>query len=91
MRKWRPSTVSVPVTLRNFGTAAVSSIDYAIDTRSRKREEKHLDLVVMGSHGYTNFRSAVMGSVATHVAAQGNVPLLIVRSPEHQPQEFGEE
>lgn len=37
-------TVSVPVTLRNFGTAAVSSIDYAIDTRSRKGEEKHLDL-----------------------------------------------
>ena len=54
-------------------------------------EEKRLDLVVMGSHGYTNFRSAVMGSVATHVAAQGNVPLLIVRSPEHHPQEFGEE
>lgn len=47
-------------------------------------EENGLDLLVMGSHGYTNFKSAVMGSVATHVAAQGNVPLLIVRTDTHK-------
>lgn len=37
-------TVNVSVTLRNFGTASVSSIDYAIDTRSRKGEEVHFEL-----------------------------------------------
>ena len=47
---------------------------------------KHLDLLVMGSHGYTNFKSAVMGSVATHVAAEGNVPLLIIREGSDAPQ-----
>lgn len=47
-------------------------------------EENKLDLLVMGSHGYTSFKSAVMGSVATHVAAQGNVPLLIVRTGDHK-------
>ena len=40
----------------------------------------------MGSHGYTNFKSAVMGSVATHVAAEGNVPLLIIREGSDAPQ-----
>ena len=49
-------------------------------------EDKHLDLLVMGSHGYTNFKSAVMGSVATHVAAEGNVPLLIIREGSDAPQ-----
>lgn len=47
-------------------------------------EENKLDLIVMGSHGYTNFKSAVMGSVATHVAAQGNVPILIIRTETHE-------
>ena len=49
-------------------------------------EDKHLDLLVMGSHGYTNFKSAVMGSVAAHVAAEGNVPLLIIREGSDAPQ-----
>ena len=37
-------TVNVPITLTNFGTATVSSIDYAIDTRTRKGQEVHFDL-----------------------------------------------
>ena len=41
--------------------------------------KKHLDLIVMGSHGYGRFKSAVMGSVATRIASQGKVPLLIIR------------
>ena len=40
-------------------------------------KKNKLDLIVMGSHGYTRFKSAVMGSTATHIAAEGNVPLLI--------------
>jgi nucleotide-binding universal stress UspA family protein len=43
---------------------------------ARKRK---LDLVVMGSHGYGAFKAAVMGSVATRVAATSDVPLLLVR------------
>ena len=37
-------TVNVPITLKNLGTATVSSIDYAIDTRTRKGQEVHFDL-----------------------------------------------
>ena len=43
-----------------------------------------LDLSVMGSHGYTRFKSAVMGSTATHIAAEGNVPLLIIRAADDE-------
>ncbi len=41
--------------------------------------KKKLDVLVMGSHGYGAFKAAVMGSVATRVAATSEVPLLLVR------------
>jgi nucleotide-binding universal stress UspA family protein len=44
---------------------------------ARKRK---LDLLVTGSHGYGAFKAAVLGSVATRVAATSDVPLLLVRS-----------
>jgi nucleotide-binding universal stress UspA family protein len=42
-------------------------------------KKKKLDVLVMGSHGYGAFKAAVMGSVATRVAASCDVPLLLVR------------
>lgn len=38
-----------------------------------------IDLVVMGSHGYGALKSAVLGSVATRVAARCSTPLLLIR------------
>ena len=40
---------------------------------------ENLDVLVLGSHGYGRFMSAVMGSTAMRIATLGNVPLLIVR------------
>lgn len=42
---------------------------------------KKLDLLVMGSHGHGLLKSAVLGSVATRVAARCGTPLLLVRQP----------
>jgi len=42
--------------------------------------KKHLDALVLGSHGYGGLKAAVLGSVATRVAAQCATPLLIVRA-----------
>lgn len=42
-------------------------------------KKKKLDLIIMGSHGYGRFKAAFLGSTATRIAAQGNVPLLIIR------------
>ena len=39
----------------------------------------NLDVLVLGSHGYGRFMSAVMGSTAMRIAHASNVPLLIVR------------
>jgi nucleotide-binding universal stress UspA family protein len=41
--------------------------------------QRHLDVLVMGSHGRGRFTSAVLGSVAMHVAARCTTPLLLVR------------
>lgn len=43
-------------------------------------KKKRLDLLVMGSHGHGAFKSAVIGSVATRVAACCSTPLLLIRS-----------
>jgi len=48
-----------------------------ISAFARKRK---LDIIVMGSHGYGRFKSAVMGSGATRIAASSNVPLLVIRT-----------
>ncbi|MEF9996794.1 MAG: universal stress protein, partial [Burkholderiaceae bacterium] len=42
-------------------------------------KKKKLDVLVLGSHGYGAFKAAVMGSTANRVAAQGDVPLLLIR------------
>ena len=41
--------------------------------------KKKLDILVMGSHGYGRFKSAIMGSTAMRIASQGDVPILIIR------------
>ncbi|MCU0940168.1 MAG: universal stress protein [Burkholderiaceae bacterium] len=43
-------------------------------------KKKRLDLLVMGSHGFGLLKSAVLGSVATRVAARCDTPLLLIRA-----------
>lgn len=42
-------------------------------------KKNKLDVLVMGSHGYGALKSAVLGSVATRVAAKCRTPLLLIR------------
>ncbi|MFR3635615.1 MAG: universal stress protein, partial [Sutterella sp.] len=58
----------------------VCLVGNAGDEISAYAKRRKLDLVVMGSHGYGRFKSAVMGSTATRIAATSNVPLLIIRN-----------
>ena len=53
------------------GVASKSICEYA---------EKNLDLIVMGSHGYGNFKSAALGSTASRIAATSTLPILIVKA-----------
>ncbi len=45
-----------------------------------KHADGHLDLLVMGSHGYGNFTSAVLGSTTSRVAAKSSLPILVVKA-----------
>jgi len=42
--------------------------------------KKNLDVLLVGSHGYGGFKTAVLGSVAMRIAAKCDTPLLIVRA-----------
>ncbi len=46
----------------------------------RVASEDGADLIVMGSHGHTGFKSLLFGSVTQAVLASCNIPLLVLRS-----------
>ena len=49
------------------------------DTLAKIAKKKKLHLMVMGSHGYGRFKSAVAGSTAMRLLAKGEVPVLLIR------------
>ncbi len=48
----------------------------------RTAREKQHDLIVMGTHGRTGLKHALMGSVAEKVVRKAHCPVLTVRDPE---------
>lgn len=42
--------------------------------------EGNVDMLVIGSHGYGNFRAAFMGSTAMRITAGCEVPLLVLKA-----------
>lgn len=46
----------------------------------RFAEEQAVELIVMGTHGWTGFKHLIMGSTATSVVRSANCPVLTVRS-----------
>ena len=42
-------------------------------------DQTEIDLLIMGSHGYGNVKTLLLGSVAAKIAAESDVPLLIIR------------
>lgn len=43
-------------------------------------ESKDADLVVVGSHGRSGFRAALLGSVSRHVTAEAACPVVVVKA-----------
>lgn len=50
----------------------------------RYARESDIDLIVLGTHGRTALRQALMGSVADKVVRKSACPVLTVRHPDHQ-------
>ncbi len=74
---------AVKSALRLFGAAGqpVKAVELVGDAGDRLAAHagRELDVLVMGSHGQGLFKAAVLGSVATRVAAKCTTPLLLIR------------
>ena len=69
-RRWE--SARVPLELRAIEGSAPQTI-------ARIAAEEDFDLIIMGTHGRTGIRRAVLGSVAEHVVRLASVPVLTVR------------
>ena len=49
------------------------------DTITEYAKEMGMDMIVMGTHGYTGLKKLMMGSVASGVLNQSHVPVLLIR------------
>lgn len=52
----------------------------------RFAEEESIDLIVMGTHGWTGFRHLILGSTAENVVRTATCPVLTVKSPAGEPE-----
>lgn len=50
----------------------------------RFAREADIDLIIMGTHGYTGLAHVLMGSVCEKVVRMAPCPVLTVRHPEHE-------
>lgn len=78
---WENAVTPVLATLRDagFDAKAVKRTGDAAEAIAAYAGEK-ADLIVMGSHGWGKFKSAVLGSTAAKVGAATELPILIIRS-----------
>ncbi|MCX8745724.1 universal stress protein [Snodgrassella sp. B3882] len=56
-----------------------SAGDKIADLLIREATEHHVDLVVMGTHGFSGFMHVLMGSVAEGVLRQSDIPVMLLR------------
>ncbi|PHT28292.1 hypothetical protein CQW23_32107 [Capsicum baccatum] len=55
----------------------------ARDVICQAAEKLHVDMLVMGSHGYGVIKRAFLGSVSNHCAQNVRCPVLIVKKPKN--------
>ena len=78
---WENAVTPVLATLRDagFDAKAVTPTGDAAEAIAAYADE-NADLIVMGSHGWGKFKSAVLGSTAAKVGAATELPILIIRT-----------
>jgi len=52
-------------------------------------KELGVDMIIVGTHGYTGFKHVLMGSTAERVVRHASCPVLVVRQPEPQATQEG--
>ena len=76
-------TVARDAGIEADGSLARSGPAEAIEKEATMAEA---DLIVMGTHGYSGLKHAVLGSVAEHVIKVAPCPVVVVRA-DHEPRE----
>ena len=57
----------------------IAKVGHPGDEIAKAAEKGKFDMVIMGSHGHGTFKNLIMGSVATKVLANCQVPVLLIR------------
>ena len=55
------------------------------DTITEYAQEKGMDLIIIGTHGYTGLKKLMLGSVAFGVLHQSHIPVLLIRPESCRP------
>ena len=55
------------------------------DTITEYAQEKGMDMIVIGTHGYTGLKKLMLGSVAFGVLHQSHIPVLLIRPESCRP------
>jgi nucleotide-binding universal stress UspA family protein len=72
---------------RTAGVLSATKVEKRIEagdvaqTVVRIAEEKHVDVIVVGSHGRTGLERLFLGSVSEHIVRHAHCPVLVVREP----------
>jgi universal stress protein A len=69
-----------------YGSPGSSEITKPAEVLVRFARERHVDMIVLGSHAKTGLRHLFMGSVAESVIRQADCPVLTIRQPENETQ-----
>lgn len=64
----------------------LSTIGVPAEDIVKAADREHVNLIVMGTHGWTGVRHLLLGSVAEKVLRTATCPVLVVRSIEEGPQ-----
>ena len=62
----------------------IAKIGYAVEEIIRYAREEEIDLIVMGTHGYSGLTHLLLGSVAEKVVRLATCPVLTVHPKGHQ-------
>ena len=55
------------------------------NTITEYAQEKGMDMIIMGTHGYTGLKKLMLGSVAFGIVHQSHVPVLLIRPESCRP------
>jgi nucleotide-binding universal stress UspA family protein len=59
--------------------------DRPADTITEYAQKKGMDMIIIGTHGYTGLKKLLLGSVASGVLQQSHIPVLLIRPESCRP------